>query len=170
MEVKELGHLVLYVRDLDSSVGFYRDVLGFRPITPTIEGMRAAAFSSGRTHHELLLIEVGPDASPVPRVRHLGLYHFGLWADSPRVAMITGTGGIITVGPPFYRPERLTLQRAGREPETRAITLPGHGFTYEAEEVARCLRAGLTESPVLTLDDTLAVMRTLDAARADFGH
>jgi hypothetical protein len=74
------------------------------------------------------------------------------------------------LGPPFHRPERLTLQRAGREPETRAITLPGHGFTYEAEEVARCLRAGLTESPVLTLDDTLAVMRTLDAARADFGH
>lgn len=98
----------------------------------------------------------------------VGLYHCGLWADSPRVAAITGTGGIITAGPPFHRPERLTLQRAGREPETRTITLPGHGFTYEAEEVARCLRAGLTESPVLPLDDTLAVMRTLDAARAAF--
>jgi catechol 2,3-dioxygenase len=78
MEVKELGHLVLYVRDLEVSAAFYRDVLGFGPITPTIEGMRATAFSSGRTHHELLLIEVGPDASPVPRGRHLGLYHFGL--------------------------------------------------------------------------------------------
>jgi catechol 2,3-dioxygenase len=78
MEVKELGHLVLYVRDLETSAAFYRDVLGFRPIMPTIEGMRAAAFSSGRTHHELLLIEVGADASPVPRGRHLGLYHFGL--------------------------------------------------------------------------------------------
>jgi predicted dehydrogenase len=116
----------------------------------------------------------GVDANTAVIARYtggaVGLYHFGFWADSPRVAMITGTGGIITVGPPFYRPERLTLQRAGREPETRAITLPGHGFTYEAEEVARCLRAGLTESPVLTLDGTLAVMRTLDAARADFGH
>ncbi len=70
MEVKELGHLVLYVRDLEMSAAFYRDVLGFRPITPTVEGMRAAAFSSGRTHHELLLIEVGADASPVPRGRH----------------------------------------------------------------------------------------------------
>jgi len=40
----------------------------------------AAAFSSpsGRTHHELLLIEVGEDAQPQPRGRHLGLYHFGL--------------------------------------------------------------------------------------------
>ena len=42
--------------------------------------MRAAAFnsSSHRTHHELLLIEVGEDA-PVPsRGRRAGLYHFGL--------------------------------------------------------------------------------------------
>jgi catechol 2,3-dioxygenase len=38
----------------------------------------AAAFSSGRTHHELLLIEVGPDAAPIPSGRHVGLYHFGL--------------------------------------------------------------------------------------------
>jgi catechol 2,3-dioxygenase len=37
-----------------------------------------ALFSSGRTHHELLLIEVGEDAQPLPRGRHVGLYHFGL--------------------------------------------------------------------------------------------
>jgi catechol-2,3-dioxygenase len=37
-----------------------------------------AAFSSGRTHHELLLIEVGRDAIPIPEGRHVGLYHFGL--------------------------------------------------------------------------------------------
>jgi|SRR5271166_817008 len=115
----------------------------------------------------------GVDANTAVIARYpggaVGLYHCGLWANSPQLAMISGTGGIVTVGPPFHRPERLTLQRAGREPETRTITLPGHGFTYEAEEVARCLRAGRTESPVLTLDDTLAVMRTLDAARAAFG-
>jgi catechol-2,3-dioxygenase len=37
-----------------------------------------AAFSSGRTHHELLLIEVGEGAEPLPNGQHLGLYHFGL--------------------------------------------------------------------------------------------
>ena len=41
-------------------------------------GMPAAAFSSGRTHHELLLIEVGEDAASLPAGRRLGLYHFGL--------------------------------------------------------------------------------------------
>jgi catechol-2,3-dioxygenase len=83
MEIKELGHLVLYVRDLERSVRFYRDVLGWRPI---LGGgaeplpFRAAAFNapSNRTHHELLLIEVGPDAAALPPGRRVGLYHFGL--------------------------------------------------------------------------------------------
>ena len=79
MQVKELGHLVLYVRDLSRSRRFYGEILGWREITP--EGgtqFPAAAFTSGRTHHELLLIEVGPNATPIPPGRRVGLYHFGL--------------------------------------------------------------------------------------------
>ena len=84
MEVKELGHLVLYVRDLATSVRFYRDVLGWRPVMGGDDDdplpFPAAAFAapSGRTHHELLLIQVGPDAAPLPPGRRLGLYHFGV--------------------------------------------------------------------------------------------
>ena len=77
MVVQELGHVVLYVRDVARSRAFYRDVLGWRDITPEGE-MPIAMFSGGRTHHELLLIEVGADAAPVPRGRRVGLYHFGL--------------------------------------------------------------------------------------------
>ena len=78
MQVKELGHVVLYVRNLERSATFYRDILGWRQIGEVGLGFPAAAFSSGRTHHELLLIEVGPDAEPVPPGRRVGLYHFGL--------------------------------------------------------------------------------------------
>jgi catechol-2,3-dioxygenase len=78
MSVKELGHLVLYVRNVERSAAFYRDVLGWESVLPDTLGVPAAAFSSGRTHHELLLIEVGEDAVPQSRGRHLGLYHFGL--------------------------------------------------------------------------------------------
>ena len=84
MEIKELGHLVLYVRDLTRSVHFYRDVLGWRPILGGDDDaplpFPAAAFNapSNRTHHELLLIEVGPDAAALPEGRRVGLYHFGL--------------------------------------------------------------------------------------------
>jgi len=79
MKVKELGHIVLYVRDLERSRKFYGETLGWNEITPD-EGLAfpAAAFSSGRTHHELLLIEVGPSAAPIPPGRRIGLYHFGL--------------------------------------------------------------------------------------------
>lgn len=80
MQVKDLGHVVLYVRNLERSVAFYRDVLGFRQITADDLGFPAAAFvsASGRTHHELLLIEVGEDAAAQPAGRRIGLYHFGL--------------------------------------------------------------------------------------------
>lgn len=78
LQIKELGHVVLYVRDLEKSASFYGDLLGWKRISR--EGLRfpAAAFSSGRTHHELLLIEVGPNATPPPKGRHTGLYHIGL--------------------------------------------------------------------------------------------
>ena len=76
--VQELGHIVLYVRDLARSVAFYRDVLGWRQVGADTPGLPFAAFSSGRTHHELLLIEVGPDATPIPPGRRVGMYHFGL--------------------------------------------------------------------------------------------
>jgi catechol-2,3-dioxygenase len=78
MGVKELGHLVLYVKDVQRSAAFYGDVLGWAPVFPARPGLPIVAFSSGRTHHELLLIEVGADATPLPGGRHLGLYHFGL--------------------------------------------------------------------------------------------
>ena len=76
MEIKELGHVVLYVRDLERSRHFYGDVLGWKEVGDGGQG--AAMFSSGRTHHELLLIEVGASAQAIPEGRRVGMYHFGL--------------------------------------------------------------------------------------------
>ncbi len=79
MQVRELGHVVLYVRDLARSRTFYGDILGFPELTAeTPMGFPAAAFSAGRTHHELLLIEVGAGAAPLPSGPRVGLYHIGL--------------------------------------------------------------------------------------------
>jgi catechol 2,3-dioxygenase len=76
VKVHYLGHVVFYVKDLDRSLAFYRDLLGFREVG-RIFGGKAAALTSGRTHHELLLIEVG-DAPPPPSGRRRGLYHIGI--------------------------------------------------------------------------------------------
>lgn len=72
MEIKELGHVVLYVTNLARSADFYKNTLGFREIA---RDTHVAAFSSGRTHHELLLIEVGGEARQ--KFAEPGLYHIG---------------------------------------------------------------------------------------------
>jgi len=71
----ELGHVVFYVRDLEKSSAFYREVVGLKQIGH-IFGGRAALFTSGRTHHELLLIQVSNAPGPLTGHR-LGLYHVG---------------------------------------------------------------------------------------------
>ncbi len=73
MKIKELGHVVLYVTNLERSANFYRDTLGFNEIIRTKD---IAVFSSGRTHHELLLIEVGGKPKKSQKAEP-GLYHIG---------------------------------------------------------------------------------------------
>lgn len=42
---------------------------------------------------------------------------------------------------------------------------PGIGYQFEISEVSRCVAEGLTESPLMPLDDTLAVMKVMDDIR-----
>ncbi|MFI6519380.1 Gfo/Idh/MocA family protein [Spirillospora sp. NPDC050679] len=95
----------------------------------------------------------------------IALLHCGLMGDSPHAATVVGTKGRVEIAAPFYRPTSMTLVRPGAEPETMTADLVGHGYTYQAEEVARCLRAGLTESPLLPLEESVAVMRVIDTVR-----
>jgi len=71
----ELGHYVLYVRDILPMVEFYTKIVGLDVAGETFGG-RAVALTGGRTHHELLLIEVGEAQGPLHGHR-LGLYHVG---------------------------------------------------------------------------------------------
>ncbi|MGB5261866.1 MAG: VOC family protein [Gammaproteobacteria bacterium] len=71
----ELGHVVYYVRDLQASLKFYTEAVGL-PVSGTIFNGRAALLTGGRTHHELLLIEVGDATGPLAG-RRVGLYHVG---------------------------------------------------------------------------------------------
>jgi catechol 2,3-dioxygenase len=76
MKAHYLGHVVFYVKDLERSLAFYRDLLGFQEVGRIFSGA-AAALTSGRTHHELLLIQVG-DAPGPQQGRRRGLYHIGI--------------------------------------------------------------------------------------------
>lgn len=72
MQIKELGHVVLYVSNLKTVADFYRDILGFKEIA---RDDHTALYSGGRTHHELLLIDIGR-ASRKKEIEP-GLYHIG---------------------------------------------------------------------------------------------
>ena len=73
--MSELAHIVYYVRDLEASMRFYEQAVGLT-LKGKIFGNRAALFSGGRNHHELLLIEVGNAEGPL-QGRRIGLYHAG---------------------------------------------------------------------------------------------
>ncbi|MEV1010988.1 Gfo/Idh/MocA family oxidoreductase [Streptomyces sp. NPDC049881] len=92
-----------------------------------------------------------------------------LVADTARTAVVTGSTGRVEFHRGFFHPRGFTLHREGRAPEEFSEAGPADTLAYEAAEVARCLRAGERESPLVPLDGSLAVMRTLDAVRERIG-
>ncbi|MFD5189215.1 Gfo/Idh/MocA family protein [Streptomyces sp. NPDC058357] len=100
------------------------------------------------------------------------LLNCSIVADTPQTAAVTGTKGRIEFPRGFFYPERFVLHRAGHEPEEFTAGAAGaglRGLQFEQAEVVRALRAGETESPLVPLDGSLAVMRTLDAVRDRIG-
>jgi predicted dehydrogenase len=88
--------------------------------------------------------------------------------DNPYTALITGTEGWIQIEPRLHRPKTITIGTAN-DREVISGDLPGNGYGPEVTEVERCLRAGETESPLVPLDDTVAILDLLDDARAQIG-
>jgi catechol-2,3-dioxygenase len=82
MPVQRLNHAVLYVRDVERSVAFYREALGFK----VVMGFQGAAFlqaSGSSNDHDLGLFEVGAQAGPSGAGRtNVGLYHLAWEVDT----------------------------------------------------------------------------------------
>ncbi|UBU13680.1 VOC family protein [Nonomuraea gerenzanensis] len=82
MPVQRLNHAVLYVRDVERSVAFYREALGFE----VVMGMRGAAFlqaPGSSNDHDLGLFQIGEHASASPAGRtSVGLYHLAWEVDT----------------------------------------------------------------------------------------
>ena len=79
--LSRLNHAVLYVRDLDRSVDFYRTVFAFDEVTRMGAGAAFLRASGGDNHHDLGLFAVGPDA-PLPARGSVGLYHLAWQVDT----------------------------------------------------------------------------------------
>jgi predicted dehydrogenase len=84
-------------------------------------------------------------------------------------ATILGTEGWLKLLPPWWVGQELVLHRSGHEDERIVRPYLGNGYGHEALAVAESVGAGKTEHPVMPLDASLAILRTLDKVRAQIG-
>lgn len=94
------------------------------------------------------------------------ILHASLASGTPNNGVVTGSRGLVVLDAPFYHPGGLTFTdrdgHCGRYDEPRI----GHlGLCYEAAEVARCVTAGLLESPLRPLTDSVSSLEVMDAVR-----
>ncbi len=85
LQVQELGHVSLFVKDLDASIRFYRDILGLRDAGRGKSG-RIAFFSAGPRHHDLSIEVARADGPERPRGAP-GLYHIAFRVGTTRAAL-----------------------------------------------------------------------------------
>ena len=92
--------------------------------------------------------------------------HHALGQDARPAARSSARDARIEIDGDFYRPSSFSLiTRSGVE--TRYdVPHEGWGLRHQADEVARCLREGLLESPVMPLEESISIMATMDAVRA----
>ena len=90
---------------------------------------------------------------------------FALRTKAVNEAYVFGTEGYIKIDDNFAIPSKATLVINDKVSEVIEEPIIGVAFIYEAEEVMRCLNAGLTESPHMPLDESLQIIRIMDEIR-----
>ena len=92
-----------------------------------------------------------------------------LSCDAPRDALVVGTEGWIRIHSPITHPEALTRGTLNGDEETMRLPHLGSGYAHEVMEVMECLRGGQLESGAMPLDESLSIMKTVDAIREQWG-
>jgi predicted dehydrogenase len=96
--------------------------------------------------------------------------HTGFLTPGPNVASVIGTKGRIDLDAVWYNQTSFSrYDRDGMIVERYTDRIAGRGMQYQALEVERCIAAGLTESPVMPLSESVAIMETMDTVRKQIG-
>jgi predicted dehydrogenase len=124
--------------------------------------------------------ETGADEVVTGLLHHSG-GRLGVIKAATRVALsctarISGSDGWIGLPAPMHSPMALTIGDPGVLGATGTVgtehvdaAFQGVGLRFQVEEVHRCLAAGQTESPMMPLDESIALLGVLDDMRAQLG-
>jgi dihydrodiol dehydrogenase / D-xylose 1-dehydrogenase (NADP) len=111
--------------------------------------------------------ETGVDEQCVMSMRYpgggLAMLSSAVRTETPQEAVLSCTGGRVRI-PSFWCPDRLII-----DDEEHLFDIAGNGYHYQALEVAERVRAGEVESPLLPHEESLAVLRTMDTLRGEWG-
>ncbi len=139
---------------------FAHFVLG-APDTVTARGSLA---DTGVDAQSVVVLEYASNAQAVVSMT--------MWAETSKAASISGTAARLEYSGEFFAPSGLRVFVGDAAPlvwNDETGFKWGDGLCYEAAAVAQHIADGLTESPLHTLDDTIAVLEVLDEARAQLG-
>jgi predicted dehydrogenase len=115
----------------------------------------------------------GVDEQVAAVLRHerggLGMIQAAITVPLACTARISGSDGWIDLPAFMHCPTEITVTGSLSAPEVVDCSFEGDGFEFEIVEVHRCIAAGLTESPIMPLADTLGLAEAMDAVRALIG-
>ena len=98
----------------------------------------------------------------------LSILATGVRINTPQEATILGPEGQIRLQASWWTGAPLTVTAGGKTKEVK-VPMVEKGFVYQCREVVKCINAGKCESDIMPLDESLDVMKTLDAIRAQWG-
>jgi len=139
-------------------ISFASQVLGKAPIE-----------SVGLSH----IGELGSDEQGVAILKYdkgeIADLSFALQTEAVNEAYILGTKGFIKIDDVFAVPTKAALFINKKEVEVIEEPIIGNALNYEAEEVMRCMKEGLKESPHMPLDESIEIMEVMDKIREPWG-
>ncbi len=86
----------------------------------------------------------------------------------PNEGYVYGTKGYARL-PRFYAPQEIEINLNNGEKQTIATPYQGNGFEEQIEHFCECALNGMSQSPVITPEQTLFITRQMDKIRNEIG-
>jgi len=121
-----------------------------------------------------VLASTGVDAQTAIQLSYAGDAHAELFttmlAETAQTGTVAGSLARVELGPKSFTPTSVTFVAGEQRLTWDDNRIQGHaGLCFQAAAVARYVTEGLTESPLLPLDETIATLETADEVRRQVG-